>query len=104
MLSIRFLYASYRVDSGPREYRFEYGLEANDRKNTETESFSPTRHRLRLRYFHQLGASAEVGGSLEFRDSDYKGVSGDDRHDQRSRVRLEYKLPVRPHLGRPVRN
>ena len=83
--------ASYRIDSGSREYRFEYGLESNDRQNTETDSFSPTRHRLRLRYFHQLGASTEIGASLEFRDSQYQGVPGDDRHDQRLRVRLESK-------------
>ena len=83
--------ASYRIDGGSREYRFEYGLETNDRANTATESFSPTRHRLRLRYFQQLGASTEIGTSLEFRDSDYRGVPADDRHDQRLRVRLEGK-------------
>jgi tetratricopeptide (TPR) repeat protein len=83
--------ASYRIDNGSREYRFEYGLESNDRENTATESFSPTRHRLRLRYFQQLGARTEIGSSIEFRDSDYRGVPGDDRHDQRLRLRLEGK-------------
>lgn len=88
------LWASYRIDVDRREYRFEYGLEANDRENTATESFSPTYHRFRLRYFDQISTRIELGASFEFRDADYKGVSGDTRRDERTRLRLEgnYKL------------
>jgi tetratricopeptide (TPR) repeat protein len=62
------LWASYRIDVDRREYRFEYGLEANDRENTATESFSPTYHRFRLRYFDQISTRIELGASFEFRD------------------------------------
>ncbi len=83
------LWASYRIDVDRREYRFEYGLEVNDRENTETESFSPTYHRIRLRYFDQISARTKLGASFEFRDSDYKGVAGGSRRDERTRLRLE---------------
>lgn len=83
--------ASYRVEVGRREYRFEYSLEFNDRENTASESFSPTRHRVRLRYFDQVTARTEIGATLEFRESDYKGVPGDERNDERTRLRLEGK-------------
>ena len=88
------LWVSYRIDADRREYRLEYGLEVNDRENTASESFSPTRHRVRLRYFDSISERARLGASFEFRDSDYEGVSGYSRRDERSRVRLEgsYKL------------
>ena len=82
---------SYRIEVGRREYRFEYGFEVNDRENTDTESFSPSRHRVRLRYFDRVTERAEIGASIEFRDSDYKGVAGDARRDKRRRLRLEGK-------------
>ena len=83
------LATSYRIESGRREYRFEYSLEVNDRENTDTRSFSPTYNRIRLRYFDQVGARVKLGASFEFRDADYKGVSGDTRRDERKRLRLE---------------
>ena len=88
------LFASYRIEVDRREYRFEYGLEVNDRENTETESFSPSQHRIRLRYFDSISARTKLGASFEFRDSVYKGVAGDSRRDERTRLRLEgsYKL------------
>ena len=90
------LWASYRIKADRREYRFEYGLEVNDRKNTETESFSPAYHRFRLRYFDRISARAKLGASFEFRDSDYKGVSGDSRRDERTRLRLEGSYELNP--------
>ena len=83
------LAASYRIEAGRREYRFEYGLEVNDRENTDTRSFSPTYHRIRLRHFDRISARVKLGASFEFRDADYQGVSGDTRRDERKRLRLE---------------
>jgi len=90
------LWASYRIKIDRREFRFEYGLEANDRENTDNESFSPASHRFRLRYFDRIGARTKVGASFEFRDSDYKGVSGDSRRDERTRLRLEGSYELNP--------
>ena len=81
--------ASWRIGAGPREYRLEYSLEVNDRENTAEQSFSPTYHRVRLRYFDQVGASVKLGASFEFRDGDFDGVAADNRRDQRLRLRLE---------------
>jgi tetratricopeptide (TPR) repeat protein len=90
------LSASYRIKVEQREYRFEYDLEFNDRKNTATESFSPTRHRARFRYFDRITDRVEIGAAIEFRESDYKSVPAQDRNDERTRVRLEGKYRLDP--------
>ncbi|MDH3762271.1 MAG: tetratricopeptide repeat protein [Gammaproteobacteria bacterium] len=90
------LSASYRLKIEKREYRFEYGLEFNDRENTATESFSPTRHRGRFRYIDRITDKVEIGAWIEFRESDYKSVPAQSRNDERWRLRLEGKYRLGP--------
>jgi hypothetical protein len=86
--------AEYRLKSKTREYRFEYEQEFNDRSNTATESFSPTRHRFGFRYFNDLSAKTRAGMGLDFRDSDYKSVPSQNRDDERIRIRFESRYKI----------
>jgi tetratricopeptide (TPR) repeat protein len=88
--------AAYRYKTKAREYRFEYEQEFNDRANTATESFSPTRHKLGFRYFNDLSAKTRIGMGLEFRDSDYQSVPSQNRNDERTRVRFESRHKIDP--------
>jgi tetratricopeptide (TPR) repeat protein len=90
------LSASYRLKIKQREYRFEYDLEFNDRENTATESFSPTRHRGRFRVIDRITDKVEIGAWIEFRESDYKSVPAQSRNDERWRVRFEGKYRLDP--------
>ena len=86
--------AAYRFKTKAREYRFEYEQEFNDRANTATESFSPTRHKLGFRYFNDLSAKTRIGMSLDFRDSDYQSVPSQNRSDERTRLRFESRHKI----------
>jgi len=77
-----------------REFRFEYELELNDRSNTATESFSPTRNRLGFRFFDKVTAKTRIGLSLDFRVSDYKSVPSQNRNDERPRIRFESEFKI----------
>ena len=88
------LKAEYRFKTKPREYRFEYLQEFNDRQNTATESFSPTRQGLSFRYFNDLSATTRIGMGLQFRDSDYQSVPSQNRNDERTRLRLESRYKI----------
>ena len=86
--------AEYRIKSKARELRFEYEQEFNDRTNTATESFSPTRHRLGFRYFDALSAKTRFGMGFDFRDSDYQAVPSQNRRDKRTRLSFEGKYKI----------
>ena len=67
-----------------------YELELNDRQNTATRNYSPTRHTLRLRYETMLDRRNRLYGEYAFRDSDYEPTLTQDRQDERSLLTLAY--------------
>ncbi len=81
--------AEYRAQSRPREYRLEYAFEINDRANTATESFSPVRHTIGVRYYHDYGKQTRLGAGFDYRLSDYRQVPAQDRRDERARLRID---------------
>jgi hypothetical protein len=67
-----------------------YELELNDRQNTVSRNYSPTRHTLRLRYETMLDRRNRLYGEYAFRDSDYEPTLTQDRKDERSLLTLAY--------------
>jgi hypothetical protein len=67
-----------------------YELELNDRQNTASRNYSPTRHTLRLRYETMLDSRNRLYGEYAFRDSDYEPTLTQDRQDERSLLTLAY--------------
>lgn len=83
--------AEYRLRPEQQEYRFEYAYEANDRINTAAESFSPERHTIGVRYYHDYGKQTRLGAGFDFRVSDYRQVPTQNRRDERARMRIHVK-------------
>jgi hypothetical protein len=75
----------YRVKDHHREYRLIYQLELNDRRDTDTQNFSPTRNFIGLQYRDSFGERFKAGIRLDYRDSDYESTSVENRRDKRSR-------------------
>ena len=80
-----------RHGSKRREFRYEYGHESNDRQDTATASFSPTRDQFAIQYYRYSSKKLRTGVKLEYRVSDYEPVGSQDREDERSRLKLDYK-------------
>ncbi|MDH5360045.1 MAG: hypothetical protein OEX03_05740 [Gammaproteobacteria bacterium] len=71
--------------------RWRYELELNDRADSLTSSFSPTRHIVRYYYRKQLSESWKLNSYLGLRLSDYNRVAGISRSDTRMRAKLRFK-------------
>lgn len=81
--------AGYTLKIVQKEFRFDYDLELNDRQDTATENFSPTRHQFGFRYVDKLTATLKAGLRLDFRVSNYQTMPSQDRNDRRTRIRLD---------------
>lgn len=90
--------AEYRFRWPQDALRLWYELELNDRENTVTRNYSPTRNTLRLRYEKDLNSSNKVYGEYEYRHSDYEPTAVQDREDDRSTFLLAYVNDVAPDL------
>lgn len=88
--------AGYRLKIRQHEFRFEYDLEINDRENTDTESFSPTRNKIGVRYFDKISSQTRIGTGIDYRVSDYKSVPSQDRDDKRTRLRFDARHKLNP--------
>lgn len=67
-----------------------YQLELNDRANTATRNYSPTRNSIRLRYEKNLDRRNKIYGEYEYRHSEYDPTAIQDRQDDRSSFLLAY--------------
>jgi len=75
-----------------------YELEMNDRANSATSSYSPTRHTLRYYRYFRLSENWRADGYVGYRSSVYSQVAGVTRSDQRVRL----KARVRRNIGKSV--
>jgi len=84
----------YFVKGNKNTNRIWYQIEVNDRNDTLTRSYSPTRHTLRYSYSLALTTKWKSRTDLEYRYSDYPNVAIQDRQDDRIRflTGISYKL------------
>lgn len=84
----------YRVSHQLREYRFIYQFENNDRRDKDTQNFSPTRNLIGLEFRDNFREKFKAGVKLDYRDSDYGSTSAQNRRDKRTRfgVHGDYQL------------
>lgn len=84
----------YRVKDQLREYRVIYQLELNDRRDTLTQNFSPTRNLIGLEYLDNFGEKIKAGIKLDYRDSKYGSTGVQNRRDKRTRFGMngDYQL------------
>lgn len=71
-----------------------YELELNDRQNTVTRNYSPTRNTARLRYEKKFNASNSAYVEVEYRYSDYEPTATQDRLDKRSGYLFAYVYDI----------
>lgn len=77
------------------QIRVRYEYEANDRQDTATTNYSPTRHSIRLRLRNSLPAALKMKNEILIRDSVYEAVSGLVRDDDRFQYRFNlYTTPT----------
>lgn len=77
--------------------RLRYEYETNDRQETSTRNYSPTRHSLRLRLKNSLTATFRIKNEIVFRNSVYEAAGTDDftREDNRFQYKLNlYATPI----------
>ena len=84
----------YRVKQHHREYRFIYQLEHNDRRDTDTQNFSPTRHLIGLEYRNSFAGRFKAGVKLDYRDSQYEPTDAQTRRDKRTRFGVNGDYPL----------
>jgi len=68
--------------------RLRYLIEKNNRKNTLTKNYSPTRQIIRARLKHKITNSWELSEDLSYRTSSYENVATITREDKRLQLRL----------------
>lgn len=82
------LRAEYLRPWGAQDVGVAYEVEWNDREDTLLESYSPTRHTLRLEYDRRLDAQWRLGAHASYRRSDYPAAPALEREDERWRTRV----------------
>lgn len=84
---------SYKQRFGDLNAQFRYRLELNDRRNTLTRSFSPTRHTIRGIANYSLSDDWSLRGNLAYRDSNYPDVgTNPDRNENRTRAAIKLRF------------
>ena len=78
--------AEYRFKKNQQKYGIIYQLELNDRRDTDTLNFSPTRHLIGTYYEDNIREKFKAGFKLDYRDSDYESTSEQNRRDKRTRL------------------
>jgi tetratricopeptide (TPR) repeat protein len=75
--------AELKQQSRTSKQRFYYEYETNDRQDTATLSYSPTRHTLRAIHTIKISQTIHWGGELSYRQSDYPVVASVSRDSTR---------------------
>jgi len=71
-----------------------YELELNDRQNTVTRNYSPTRNTARLRYEKKFNPSNSAYVEVEYRHSEYEPTATQDRLDKRNGYLFAYVYDI----------
>ncbi len=79
---------------GGTDQRLYYEWEQNNRTDTTTASFSPTRHSIKYRLDVALTRAWTARASLRYRDSQYPSLSGSARSDQLASLELQARLAL----------
>lgn len=82
------LRTDYKKKVSPGDLRLRYQLEINDRQNTATTNYSPTRHTFRARLKHKLENNWSLSEELGLRLSQYGSSTSGTRNDSRIRLRV----------------
>lgn len=82
------LRVDYKNKIAPGKLRLRYQLETNDRQNSTTADYSPTRHTFRARLKHKLNSKWSLSEEIGYRISTYGIASNVEREDTRLRLRL----------------
>ena len=77
------LRVEFRRKSKANSQRYYYELETNDREDSTTLSYSPTRHNLKAIYTSNINKKIQWGGEFAYRQSDYPIVLTTDRDSTR---------------------
>jgi hypothetical protein len=85
-----------RIDRNNFGNRLMYELEMNDRANSASSSYSPTRHTLRYYRYYRLSQNWRADGYVGYRTSTYSTVNATTRSDQRIRL----KARIRQYIGK----
>lgn len=88
------LRTEYRINRESDRIQFLYELETNDRQNTATNNYSPTRHSFTAKYNNTLDNNNAIGGDITYRTSDYDATATESRSDDRlgGAIKHTYKL------------
>lgn len=81
--------AEYKQPSELGDLRLRYELETNNRQNSLTENYSPTRHELRARVEQSTGGFWHFQEELQYRLSQYGEAAGVSRKDTRTMLNLQ---------------
>jgi len=84
----------YKARSNSNKQRYYYEHELNDRTDTVTASYSPTRHTVRGVYTDILDKQWRVSADLAFRQSSYSDVGAWGRDDDRIKAAIygDYRM------------
>ena len=80
-----------RISQDNRGNKLMYEMELNDRANSASASYSPTRHLLRYYVSHRISENWKTDGYVDYRISNYSPVAGVTREDQRMRLKARLK-------------
>lgn len=86
--SRQYLKGEYRYYSGHSSQKLSYELELNNREDSTSSSFSPTRHRIRYQHSHYFDNHWRLIGELDLRQSNYPTIAAESRRDTRIRASL----------------
>lgn len=78
----------YKNKTNSGRLRLRYQLETNQRNNSATANYSPTRHSLRARLKHNLNNNWKLSEEVGYRISQYGDALGVTRNDKRLRLRI----------------
>ena len=86
----------YKTRVALGKLRFRYQIESNDRNNTTTRDYSPTRHDFRIRLRRKVFAGLDLNTEVQYRISNYDPTAqagtnpaGFEREDDRIRFKLD---------------
>lgn len=82
------LRAEYAAYQSRDSLRLAYAVEFNDRRDTASQSYSPTRHTLHAYYTYDVNTDWRLRADASLRRSDYPAAPSLDRTDTRWRTRL----------------
>jgi hypothetical protein len=95
--------ADYKNNTSFGKLRIRYQLELNDRLNTTTANYSPTRHEVRVKLNQAANRNWNISEEVGIRSSKYGTVSGSTRNDTRTRIMLSASKNIKRNLDSGIR-